>query len=116
MQNYVQPGAVIEAVTAGTVSAGEGRQFGTALFGVAVDSYASGATGQFYTEGVFDLAKTTAEAYAQGDRLYWNSSTNMVTTATGGRLGIGVLVSSTAGTAVGTKARTLLRCGLPTLA
>lgn len=115
MQNYVQPGSIVEVVTTGTVSAGDGVQIGTALFGVAVASYASGATGQIYTEGVFDLAKTTAEAYAAGARLYWNSSTKLVTTATGGMLGIGVCLA-TAGTAVGTKARTLLRCGLPTLA
>lgn len=115
MRNYVQPGAVISVVTSGTVSAGEGHQIGTALFGVAVDSYASGATGQLYTEGVFDLAKTTAEAYAAGARLYWNNTTKLVTTATGGMLQIGVCLA-TAGTAVGTKARTLLRCGLPTLA
>jgi predicted RecA/RadA family phage recombinase len=115
MINYVQPGKVVEAVMPGAVSAGDGVQVGTALFGVAVDSYASGATGQLYTEGVFDLAKTTAEAYAAGARLYFNSTTKLVTTATGGMLGIGVCLA-TAGTAVGTKVRTLLGVGLPTLA
>ena len=115
MNSYIQPGKVVEMLTAGTVPSGSGQQIGTAFFGVAVDSYASAATGQFYTEGVFDLVKTTAEAYAAGARLYWNSSTNLVTSATGGMLGIGVCLA-TAGTAVGTKARVLLGVGLPTLA
>lgn len=113
--SYVQPGKIIEAIAADAVVSGSGHQIGTALFGVAVDTYASGATGQFFTEGVFDLAKTTAEAYAAGARLYWNSTTKLVTSATGGMLGIGVCLA-TAGTAVGTKARVLLGAGLPTLA
>jgi predicted RecA/RadA family phage recombinase len=116
MRNYVQPGKVVDVInTAGALTSGDGAQIGTALFGVAVDTYASGATAQLYTDGVFDLAKTTAEAYAAGARLYWNSTTKLVTSATGGMLGIGVCLA-TAGTAVGTKARVLLRCGLPTLA
>lgn len=115
MKNYVQPGNVIDALMPAVVTSGDGVQVGTALFGVAVDSYASGATGQLYTRGVFDLAKTTAEAYAAGARLYWNSTTKLVTTATGGMLGIGVCLA-TAGTAVGVKARCLLGVGLPTLA
>jgi len=115
MRNYVQPGKVIDALMPAAVTSGDGVQVGTALFGVAVDTYGSGATGQLMTEGVFDLAKTTAEAYAAGARLYWNNTTKMVTTATGGMLGIGVCLA-TAGTAVGTKARVLLGVGLPTLA
>src|SRR4051812_1737716 len=107
MRTFVSPGQVVEVVTGGTVGSGSGQQVGTAFFGVAVDSYASGATGQFVTDGVVDLAKTTAEAYAAGARLYWNSSTNLVTSATGGMLGIGVALA-TAGTAVGTKVRCLL--------
>lgn len=116
MKNLVQPGKVVEVINnAGAVVSGDGVQIGTALFGVAVDTYASGATAQLYTDGVFDLAKTTAEAYAAGARLYWNSTTKLVTSATGGFIGIGVALA-TAGTAVGTKVRTLLRCGLPTIA
>lgn len=115
MKNYVQPGCVVDAIMPGAVTSGDGVQVGTALFGVAVDTYSSGSTGQLYTEGVFDLAKTTAEAYAAGARLYFNSTTKLVTSATGGNLGIGVCLA-TAGTAVGTKARVLLRVGLPSLA
>jgi predicted RecA/RadA family phage recombinase len=115
MRNFVQPGTIVDALMPAAVTSGDGVQVGTALFGVAVDTYASGATGQLCTDGVFDLAKTTAEAYAAGARLYWNSTTKLVTSATGGNIGIGVALA-TAGTAVGTKVRTLLRVGLPTLA
>lgn len=115
MNNYVQPGKAIEAVMPDAVTKGDGVLIGTALFGVAVDTYASGATGVLWTEGVFDLTKTTAEAYAAGARVYFNNTTKLVTSGTGGHLGIGVVLT-TAGTAVGTKARVLLGAGLPSIA
>lgn len=115
MNNYVQPGKVLSVPVTADFTKGDGVQIGTALFGVCVDTVTSGGTAQIMTEGVFTLAKTTAQAYAQGARVYWNSTTKKVTTATGGNLGIGVYVGSTAGS-TDTTCDVLLGAGLPTLA
>ena len=114
MENYVQPGKAIDVTMPDAMTAGDGVQVGTALFGVAVDTYASGATGVIWTEGVFDLAKTTAQAYAVGARIYWNSTTKKTTTTTGGNLQVGVALSTAGST--DTTARVLLRSTAPTLA
>lgn len=114
MNNYVQPGKAVNATMPDAMTKGDGVQIGTALFGVAVDTYTSGQEGVIWTEGVFDLAKTTGQAYAAGARIYWNSTTKKTTTTTGGNLGIGVAVD--AATSGATTARVLLGAGLPTLA
>lgn len=114
MNNYVQPGKALDITMPDAFTKGDGVQVGTALFGVAVDTYSSGDTGVIWTEGVFDLAKTSGEAYAAGARVYWNSTTKKVTSGTGNKLGIGV-VFGTWGTADLT-CKVLLGAGLPTLA
>ncbi len=114
MQNYVQPGKALDITMAAAFTKGDGVQVGTALFGVAVDTYASGAAGVIWTDGVFDLAKTTAQAYSAGDRIYWNSSTKKTTTTTGGNLQVGVAVAAAGST--DTTARVLLGVTAPTLA
>ena len=114
MENYVQPGKAVDVTMPDAMTAGDGVQVGTALFGVAVDTYTSGATGAIWTEGVFDLAKTTGQAHAAGARIYWNSTTKKTTTSTGGNLGIGVAVAAAGSSDVTT--RVLLGRGLPTLA
>mgnify|MGYP000940748645 CR=1 FL=1 len=114
MNNYVQPGKVLSVPVTADFTKGDGVQIGAALFGVAVDTVSSGGTAQIYTEGVFTLTKTSGEAYAAGARVYWNSSTKAVTTGTGNKLGIGVVLA-TAGTA-DLSCNVLLGAGLPTLA
>jgi len=114
MNNYIQPGKAINVTMPDNMTKGDGVQVGTALFGVAIDTVSSGVEGVIYTEGLFSLAKTTAQAYAAGARAYWNSTTKKVTTSTGGNLGIGV-ITSTAGTS-DTTCNVLLGMGLPTLA
>lgn len=114
MNNYIQPGKAVAVTMPDAMTAGDGVQVGTALFGVAVDTCTSGATGVIWTEGVFDLAKTTGQAYAAGARIYWNSSTKKTTTTTGGNLQAGVAVD--AATSGATTARVLLGATAPTLA
>lgn len=117
MNNYVQPGKVLSVPVTAAFTKGDGYQGGAALFGVVVDTVASGGTAQIMTEGVFTLAKTTgaAEVAAHGARVYWNSSTKKVTFATGGNLGIGVYVGSTSANA-DTTIDVLLTPGHATLA
>jgi len=63
-----------------TVVAGAGVLMGS-RFGVAVNDTTSGATGVVYTEGVFTLAKTTGQAWTEGQLLYWDDTAKKVTSA-----------------------------------
>lgn len=89
MKNFVQPGDVISVTAPAAVAAGVGVLVGS-LFGVAVNTAANGAAVEIATRGVFDLAKTTAEAWTQGQRLYWNDTTKAVTTTASTNKLIGV--------------------------
>lgn len=114
MDNYVQPGKALEVTMPDAKTAGDGVQIGTALFGVAVDTVSSGAAGIIWTEGVYTLAKTTGQAYAAGARVYWNNTTQKLTTTTGGNLQVGVAVAAAASS--DTTANVLLGATAPTLA
>jgi predicted RecA/RadA family phage recombinase len=74
MKNYIKSGRVITAAASRTLSSGDGMLIGS-LFGVASTDVTSGSDGEFQTEGVFTLAKTSAEAWVQGDPIYWNDTT-----------------------------------------
>lgn len=80
MQNYIQPGCTVTLAAPYTVAAGAGALVGS-LFGVALSPVVSGAAGEFKTTGVFTLAKTSAEAWTPGVKLYWDNATKTVTIA-----------------------------------
>lgn len=90
MKNYIQPGDTLGfTAPAGGVVSGNGVLVGD-MFGVAAVSAAVGETFQLKTTGVFDLPKTSAQAWSEGQKLYWSSANSEVsTTATGNKL-IGV--------------------------
>lgn len=94
MNNYVQPGGALTVTMPAAKTKGDGVQVGTKLFGIAVDSYSSGATGVIWTAGVFDIAKTTAQAYAAGDAVWWNNTTAKLTSGTGANIEAGVVIST----------------------
>lgn len=72
------------------------------IFGVASDAVLSGAVGQFNVEGVYDLAKTTSQAWSQGAPVYWDDSTKKVTTVSTSNLFIGhVTLAALAAATVG---------------
>ena len=95
-KNFKQEGVTLTLTPAASVAPGMGNLFGTALFGVALTYVAGGARGPFATEGVFELAKTSALAIAVGDRLYWDATNKVVNTTTTGQKCIGVAVSAAA--------------------
>lgn len=88
MKNYIQPGCTLELVAPYDVASGAGAKVGS-IFGVATDSVLSGASQSFAVEGVFDLAKTTSQAWSQGAPLYWDNSGKLVTTVSTSNLFIG---------------------------
>src|SRR5262245_54369055 len=76
MNNYVQPGEIIEltAPTGGVVS-GLGYLIGS-LFVVATVSAAQGAPFNGLAAGVVSLPKTSAQAWTEGQRIYWDAGNN----------------------------------------
>jgi predicted RecA/RadA family phage recombinase len=73
MNNYIQPGNILTLTAPYAVDSGEGAKVG-AIFGVATADILISVEGEFHTTGVFDLAKTSAQAWAVGDRIYWDDS------------------------------------------
>jgi len=71
--NYVQPGDIITLAAPYDRVTGEGAQVGS-LFGVALQTVLSTVDGEFNTKGVWTLAKTSAQAWTQGQKIYWDNS------------------------------------------
>jgi predicted RecA/RadA family phage recombinase len=101
MKNFVQQGEVLDITAPYTLTSGLGCLVGAALFGVAIQAASSGAAAKLYTEGVFDLAKTTGagENPAPGARVYWDNTNKRITTTSTSNTEVGIYVgTSTAGT------------------
>lgn len=96
MNNYIQDGDVLTLTPGADVAAGVGYLFGTALFGVAVADVANGAAGAFQTEGVVEIAKTSALAISVGDRLYWDATNKCVNKTATAQKGVGIAVADAA--------------------
>lgn len=96
MKNYVQPGKTITVAAPANVLSGAGVKVG-ALFGVAAFDALSGADVEIVTQGVFDLPKTSAQAWASvGLLIYWDDSEKECTTTASTNLCIGVNVATAA--------------------
>lgn len=80
MKNYVQKGETIiyDNSTGLTVTAGSVVVIGSVL-GVLVNDVVDGDSGAAMTEGVFDLGKTAGLAITKGDRLFYSTSTKLIT-------------------------------------
>lgn len=96
MKNFIQTGDVITVTAPADVSAGDGVLVGD-IFGVAVTDAKSGAAVEIKTTGVFEMAKTNAQAWAAvGTALYWDNSGKLVTSTAGTNKLIGVNVATAA--------------------
>jgi predicted RecA/RadA family phage recombinase len=109
VRNFVQPGETLE-VTAptGGVSSGDVVVIG-ALVGVAAADAAEGAPVNVQTCGVFDVPKTSAQAWAVGDRIYWNASTSKAENLPAAGLFMGLAVAAAANPSA--TGRVSLGCG-----
>lgn len=87
MKNYVKEGRMITApAPAGGAVSGNGYLIG-ALFGVCAVSADEAVDTEFALEGVFELPKASAQAWALGAKVYWdNTAKNCTTTASGNSL------------------------------
>ncbi len=94
-KNYIQPGKTLTLIAPNDVSSGDGLLVGS-IFGVASGDAVSGADVEAMTEGVFDLAKTSAQAWSQGDKVYWDDTNKECTAVAAGNVLIGVAVADAA--------------------
>lgn len=78
-RGYVHPAQTVTLVAPYAVSSGGGLLVG-AIFGIALADAAQGAPVETRRTGSFDVAKTTGEAWTQGQLLYWNNTTKALTT------------------------------------
>ena len=96
MKNYVQPGNTITLTAPYAVTSGDGLLVG-AIFGVAAGTAALGEAVETAVEGVFDLKKVASQAWATGDKIYWDNTNKEATkTATANTL-IGIATEAVAG-------------------
>lgn len=95
MKNYVQPGKVLTMVApSGGVVSGGFVKIG-AIFGVAATTAAQGEKFELYTGDVFNLTKTSAEAWAVGDVIYATSGGVMTTVSSANtKVGVAVLAAA----------------------
>lgn len=96
MKNYVQPGDVLTLTPAAAVASGVGYLFGVSLFGVATNDVAANVAGEFITEGVVSIAKTSALAISTGDRLFWDATNKCVNKTTTAQQCVGIAVADAA--------------------
>ncbi|KAG5183305.1 bacteriophage VT1-sakai [Tribonema minus] len=81
-KNYIQPGSVVTVTAPADVTSGSGVLIGT-LFGVATHDAKSGEPLELKTDGVWELAKTSAQAWATvGLAIYSTAAGVLTTTAT----------------------------------
>ncbi|WP_136419966.1 capsid cement protein [Herbaspirillum sp. ST 5-3] len=73
MKNFIKEGCVVTLTAPYDVASGAGFLVG-AIFAVASYAAVSGAAVEGCREGVFTLAKTSAQAWTQGQKIYWDDA------------------------------------------
>lgn len=96
MITYIQEGDVLTLTPAAAVAAGVGYLFGAGLFGVAVNPVVINTPGEFLTDGVVTIGKTSALAIAVGDRLFWDATNKVVNKTSVAQQQVGIAVEAAA--------------------
>ena len=96
MKNYVQPGNIITLTAPYAVTSGDGLLVG-AIFGVAAGIAALGEAVETAVEGVYDLKKVASQAWAAGDKIYWDNTAKQTTKTLTANTLIGVATEAVAG-------------------
>ena len=82
MKNFVQEGDILTVTAPAAILSGAGVQIG-AIFGIAQTDAASGTPVAIKRKGVFTHAKTSAEAWTIGAKIYWDATTASTNTLVG---------------------------------
>ena len=93
MKNYVQPGNTITLTAPYAVSSGDGLLVGS-IFGVAAGTAALGEAVEAALTGVYDLKKVASQAWAAGDKVYWDNTNKEATKTVGTNTLIGAAVEA----------------------
>ncbi|UWQ59961.1 DUF2190 family protein [Leisingera caerulea] len=95
MKNQKQDGEVLTLTAPYDVASGGGVKFG-AIIGVASSPALSGEPVQVKRRGVFELPKASAQAWSDGDKLYWDDANKVLTTTATGNTLCGAAVAAAA--------------------
>lgn len=93
MKNYVQPGKTITFTAPYVIASGDGLLVGS-IFGVATGAAGNGETVEAALVGVFDLKKAPSQAWAVGDKIYWDNTNKETTSVATGNTLIGVAIDA----------------------
>lgn len=93
MKNYVQPGNTITLTAPYDVASGDGLLVG-AIFGVATGAAVNGDPIEAALVGVFDLTKVGSQAWAVGDKIYWDDTAKQATKTVTSNTLIGVAIEA----------------------
>lgn len=96
MKTYTQKGETLTLTPAAAVASGIGYLFGAGLFGVAQADVVISTPGEFLTEGVVTIGKTSALAISVGDRLFWDPAAKVVNKTSAAQQCVGVAVAAAA--------------------
>lgn len=96
MKNYVQPGNTITLTAPYAVTSGDGLLVGS-IFGVAAGNAILGDPVETAVEGVYDLKKVASQAWAAGDKIYWDNTAKQTTKTLTANTLIGVATEAVAG-------------------
>lgn len=88
MKNYIQAGDHITLTADADTTSGDGKMIGV-IFGVAQETVLSGEPLVLVRKGVFELPKLEAQAWTQGQRIYWDDGNSRCTTSASGNAIIG---------------------------
>lgn len=95
MRNYVQRGDTLTLTAPYAVASGAGFLVGS-IFAVAQDPALNGAEVEGCVVGVYELAKTSAQAWTVGAKIYWDNTNKVCTTTASGNTLIGAAVAAAA--------------------
>lgn len=75
--SFRQEGDTLTLTAPGDLEAGQPALIGS-IFGVALANIATGETGPFATCGVHELPKVSAQAWAEGQKIYWDADEELL--------------------------------------
>jgi len=93
MKNFVQNGENLTLPAPEDVTAGRGLLVGS-IFGVAQETVLSGADVVVVRRGVFNHAKTSAQAWSVGAKIYWDDTAKVFTSTESGNTLVGVAAAA----------------------
>ena len=107
MKSYIQPGNTITLPAPYAVSSGDGLLVGS-IFGIATADAGGGAEVETQLTGVVEITKAGTQAWAVGEKVYWDDTNRNATNVATGNTAIGVAVLAVGGTAGETTGRVRL--------